>query len=153
MKRGDFSGVSAQPNGPVSSVHRRTKNRIVALQEVECTSYQGARNVWRITSDDENRSCRKAVNQASEPLSKISLTLWGDPAHRRPGAGSIGSHREPSTPALAGSNPSQRVCQADALEAQGFDRPDIGCETPLSHPHARLARKNDEMAALHDAQP
>jgi hypothetical protein len=125
----------------------------VALQEVECTRYQGARDVWRIAPDDKNRSCRKPVNQASEPLSKISLTLGYDPTHGRPGAGSIGSHREPSTPALADSNPLQRVCQAYALEAQGFDRPDVGCETPLSRPHAGLARENDEMAALHDAQP
>lgn len=153
LKRGDFSGVSAQPNGPISSVHGRTKNRIVALQQVECTRYEGVRDVWRIAPDDENWSCRKAINQASEPLSKISLALRSDPARRRPRAGSIGSHREPSTPALAGSNPSQRVCQADALEAQGFDGTNIGCEAPLSYPHARLARKNDEMAALHDAQP
>jgi hypothetical protein len=153
MKRGDLSGVPAQPNGPISSVHCRTKNRIVTLQEVECTRYQGASNVWRIAPDDENRPSRKVVNQASEPLSKISLTLWSNPAHRRPGARSIGSHREPSAPAFAGSNPAQRVSEAYALEAQGIDRADIGCETPLSRPHAGLARKNDEMAASHDAQP
>lgn len=125
----------------------------MALQEVECTRYQRARDVWRIAADDENRSIGKAINQATEPLSKISLALRGDPARRRPGAGSIGSHREPSTPALACSNPSQRVCKADALEAKRIDGTNIGCETPLSHPHARLARENDKMAALHDAQP
>lgn len=152
MKRGDFSWVSAQPDGPVSSVHRRTKNCIMAVKKVKCTRYQGASDVWRIAPDDKNRSCRKAVNQASEPLSKISPTLRGDPATRRPGAGPIGSDREPCTPALLDTNPSQNIRKADALEAKCFDRANVGSETPFSHPHARLARKYNEMAALHVGQ-